>query len=329
MFETNKSTLKLTREEVEECLSIEEAIESVESAFTEFGRGNAQIPSKIYLFFEKHNGDYRSMPGYLEEEDIAGCKLVNVHPDNKDLPTVMALLVLVDPRSGFPFCIMDATTLTSYRTGAAGAVATKYLSREKSKEIGFVGAGVQAHTQFLAIKEVRDIKKAHVFDVSREAAEELSDFLQDEGVEALVHDYIENLVPEVDILVTTTPVREPIIKKEWIKKGTHINAIGADAEGKQELEGSILKESKVVVDQFEPASHAGEINVPYQSGLIDKDDIYGELSEIVVGKKEGRVKKDEITIFDSTGLAVQDVATGHRVYQNAVEKGVGEELEFI
>lgn len=325
----NRSTLKLSEDEVKRCLNIEEAIKAVESAFSEFGRGDAQIPTKKYLFFQKHDGDYRSMPGYLENEDIAGCKLVNVHPDNEDLPTVMALLVLVNPKNGFPFCIMDGSYLTSYRTGAAGAVATKYLARKDSEKIGFVGAGVQSHTQFLALNEVQDLKEAYIYDVSQENADELKKFIEKKGVKASICNDVESVAKKIDILVTTTPVRDPLVKKEWITEGTHINAIGADAEGKQELESDLVRTSKIVVDQIEPASHSGEINVPYSKGLISNKDIYSEISDIVNGVKEGRSNKKEITIFDSTGLAIQDIATGHRVYKNAIGKGIGEEIKFF
>ncbi|PTD93973.1 ornithine cyclodeaminase family protein [archaeon SCG-AAA382B04] len=323
------SVLKLSGDEVKKCISISETIDAVESAFSEFGRGKAQIPSKIYLFFDKYNGDYRSMPGYLEEENVAGCKLVNSHPDNDDFPTVMALLVLVDPETGFPFCLMDATELTAYRTGAAGAIATKNLSRQNSKKIGFVGAGVQAITQFKAITQVRELEEAYIYDLSDEAAKNLKGIIESERINASICQNLENLVPKLDILVTTTPVKDPIIKEKWITEGTHINAIGADAEGKQELESDIIKDSMVVVDQFEPASHAGEINVPFQKGMISEDDIYGELSEIVTKNKEGRIDDSEVTIFDSTGLAIQDVSSGYRVYKNAIKKGVGEKIDLI
>ncbi len=324
-----KSTLKLDKKQVNSCLSIEEAIECVESAFTELGKNHAQVPSKKYLFFDQYNGDYRSMPGYLEEEDVAGCKLVNSHPGNKDLPTVMALLVLVDPKNGFPFCLMDATALTSYRTGAAGAVATKHLARKNSSRLGFVGAGVQAHYQFLAINQVLDIDKAFIYDLSKESAEDLKNLILNEDVKAEICDEIKDLVPKVDILVTTTPVKETRMKKDWLNKGGHINAIGADAKGKKELESQVLKDAKIVVEQLETASHAGEINVPLRNGEISETDIYSELSEIVIGEKQGRKNEEEITVFDSTGLAIQDVATGYRVYKNAIDEGIGEEINLI
>ncbi|OKY78604.1 MAG: Alanine dehydrogenase/(1)-pyrroline-2-carboxylate reductase ProC [Candidatus Methanohalarchaeum thermophilum] len=313
----NNNTVFLDGNRVSDLLSMEEVIEAVESAFKEYGEGKTQIPAKTYLFFDQYNGDYRSMLGYLEEEDVAGCKLVNVHPDNEDLPTVLATLLLIDPKTGYPFCLMDATELTSYRTGAAGAVATKYLSKKDSSTLGLIGSGVQAKKQFQAINEVRDISYVKIYDIDEEKRKELRDYIQNQGIEAIELEDAEEVTRGTDILVTTTPVREPIIKESWIEDGLHINAIGADAKGKQELEGEILKKSKIYVDQFEPAKHGGEINVPYSENLITEKDINGDIGELVTGKTKGRKEPNDVTIFDSTGLAVQDVATGWMIYNKA------------
>ncbi|MFQ6119775.1 MAG: ornithine cyclodeaminase family protein, partial [Methanosarcinales archaeon] len=136
-------------------------------------------------------------------------------------------------------------------------------------------------------------------------------------------------VCKCDILVTTTPVRSPIVKKEWISEGVHINAIGADAKGKQELDSNILKRAKIVVDDLAQASHSGEINVPLSNGIISLQDIYGELGEIIAGIKRGREEDNEITIFDSTGLAVQDVATANLIYKKAIEIDLGRWLKLF
>lgn len=136
-------------------------------------------------------------------------------------------------------------------------------------------------------------------------------------------------VEAADIIVTTTPVRSPIVKDEWISEGTHINAIGADAKGKQELEVEILKRSKIVLDDWSQASHSGEINVPISEGVLSEDDIYADIGEIVTGKKKGRTSEEEITIFDSTGLAVQDVATAWRIYEEALDNEAGIEIDLL
>ena len=296
-----------------------------------YGKNLVQMPAKIYLHLDKYNGDFRAMPAYIEGMEACGLKWVNVHPKNRrfGLPCVTAVLILSDPRNGFPLCIMDATLLTNLRTGAAGGIAAKYLARKDSSVVGLVGCGVQARTQLLALKELFRIKLVYVWGPKREYAKK---FLKDTeylGLNVKIKDNIPGCVEEADIVVTTTPVRKPIVKSEWIKHGTHINAIGADAKGKEELEPALLKKAKLVVDDWQQASHSGEINVPLSRGIITKKDIYATLGEVLIGKKKGRVSSKEITIFDSTGLAIQDVAVANLVYKRALKKKIGRRIGIL
>ena len=325
--------LILSWKEVDELLDMEEVIRSVEAAFAEKGVGKVQMPPKIYLNFNRYSGDLRSMPAYLETADIAGVKVVNVHMENRSigLPTVMATVELVDPRNGKPLAILDGTKITSYRTGAASAVATKYLARKNSKVLGIIGAGSQSRTQVKAISEVTELEEVYIYDVDKRASERLSEYIKEENISSKIYieSRIQDAVREADIVTTVTPSRSPILFFEWLKEGTHINAIGADAPGKQELDPEILKKGKIVVDDLEQTLHSGEINVPLSSGIIRKEDIYAELGEIVVGKKIGRTSDSETTIFDSTGLAILDVAVGNLIYQKAVKEKRGTTLDLI
>lgn len=312
-------------------LSMKEAILAVEEAFREAGKGTAQMPPKSYLVYKKYNGDLRTMPAYLEEMDATGVKVVNVHPDNpgSGLPTVMALVILNSPKTGAPTAVMGGTFLTNMRTGAAGAVAAKYLAKKSSKTVGLIGAGAQGRTQLLGLAEIFDVETVKVADVSLDrcrALEEESRTFLDATFE-IATDIKE--VCDADILVTTTPSRKPLVKDDWIKEGTHINAIGADAKGKEELEPAILRRAKVVVDNIVQATHSGEVNVPLADGIIAPEDIYATIGEVVAGKVPGRKDDDEVTVFDSTGLAIQDVAAASRVYRTAVEKGLGIRLPFL
>ena len=323
--------LWLSEEDVKASLSMKEAILAVEEAFREDGRGTAQMPPKSYLIYKKYNGDLRTMPAYLEGMDATGVKVVNVHPGNpgSGLPTVMALVILNSARTGAPTAVMGGTFLTNMRTGGAGAVAAKYLARKSSKTVGLVGAGAQGKTQLLGLAEIFDVETVKVADVSLDrcrALEEESRTFLDATFE--ISTDIEG-VCDVDILVTTTPSRKPLVKDDWIRGGTHINAIGADAAGKEELDPAVLMRAKVVVDDVVQASHSGEVNVPLAEGLIAPEDIYATIGEVVAGKVPGRTNEDEITVFDSTGLAIQDVATASRVYRTAVEKGLGRRLPFL
>lgn len=315
---------------MESILHMEEVVENVESAFRYHGLGQVEMPSKIYLYFKEHNGDLRAMPTYIPDLEESGVKIVNVHPDNqsKGLPTVMGTYVLNDPTTGSPLAVMNATYLTDMRTGAAGGIAAKYLARKDSKVMGLIGTGRQAVTQLLATSEVIELERVLVSSRNQQHCEEFK-----KAMEKKVDAEIEICkTPEetckADIVATTTPVRDPIIRSEWIEGGTHINAIGADAPLKQELDVGILKRAKVVVDSWEQASHSGEINVPVSKGEFSENDVYGELGEIVAGERPGREDDKEVTVFDSTGLAVQDVVTATLVYKKALGGGIGTKLDF-
>ncbi len=321
--------LWLNRKEVESLLDMKGTLKVVEEAFRQHGLKKVQMPSKLYLYFKKHNGDLRTMPAYLEEQDITGVKIVNVHPDNpkKGLPTVMALVILNSTETGAPMAIMDGTYLTDMRTGAGGGVAVKYLARKKSKTVGFVGAGNQARTQLLAISEIIDIEEIKAASASEKGTLAFRDDMKKKvGCDIIAKRNIKD-VCDCDILVTTTPSRQPIVMNEWIAEGTHINAIGADAPGKEELDPRILKRAKIIVDDFPQASHSGEINVPLSKGLLAEKDIFCELGEVIAGRKKARTNDSDITVFDSTGLAIQDVATANMVYRKALKANIGIKLQ--
>jgi len=334
--------LILTQKEVKKLIPLKEikkVIDVVERAFFDYGRGKVQMPPKLYLNFKKFNGDLRIMPSFSETLEMVGTKLVNVHPGNSRLrrsfdgqkkirlKTVMAVIALNDPKTGLPLALMDATYITALRTGAGGAVAAKYLAKKEAKSLGVVGAGVQALFQVLAISKVRKLKEVVVYDIKKEAIKNLAKLLAKEKIKIKKGTLKEACQKE--IVSTTTPVKKPIVKKEWILPGTHINAVGADAQGKEELEPDILKKAKVVVDCWDQTNHSGEINVPLAKGIISQKDIYGYLGEIVAGKKPGRKNEKEITIFDSTGLAIQDLYTANLIYNLAKRKKLGRDINIF
>ncbi len=323
--------LWLTQEEVKSVMDMHSDMQVVERAFRQHGLGRVQMPPKSYLYYTAYNGDLRTMPAYLEEEDITGVKIVNVHPGNpaRGLPTVMALIVLISPETGAPVAIMDGTYLTDIRTGAAGGIAAKYLARKDSKIIGMVGAGNQAKTQLAALCEVFEPELVKITSRTKESCVGfIRDMKEVVPCEIQYKDKIEE-VCDCDILVTTTPSRKPIVKAQWVKEGTHINAIGADAVGKEELDPELLIRSKIVVDDIVQALHSGEVNVPLSKHYISENDIHAQLGEVIAGLKPGRTSEEEITIFDSTGLAIQDVATAHLVYERAISQGLGRQVRIF
>lgn len=317
-------TRLLTASDVAKVIRMEDVLGAVEAAFYEYGMGRAIMPPKIYLNLGQFNGDFRAMPAYLGNS--AGLKWVSVYPDNpkKGLPTVLAMIIYSDPETGFPLAIMDATKLTNYRTGAAGGIAAKYLADPDAETLGLIGAGMQARTQLLAVTHYFSFSKILIWSPNEEEIEGIKASFNDLPIEKAT---IEEAAA-CNIICTTTPVREFIIKREWIKPGTHINAIGADAAGKQELDPGILSDAKVVVDDITQAKHSGEINVAIKRGLFVESDIYSTLGEIVTGAKKGRIA-NEITVFDSTGLAIQDIATARMIFETARRAGIGHEFDVV
>jgi alanine dehydrogenase len=319
MIKMPESTLLISKSQIENVLDMRDCVSIIEETFRLYGQGQVQMPPKMYLSFEK--GDLRCMPAYVQSLKIAGVKNVNVHPFNQTLPTVMATITLIDPDTGFPLAIMDGTHITNMRTGAAGAVAAKYLSRQDSKTAAFIGAGAQARTQLEALLITRPgICEVTVFDAGEDKMKSFALIAKARfNLDVQPAKSVEDAVRNADIVTTTTPVRAPIVKAEYIRKGTHINAFGADASGKQELDSEILRQSRIVIDNWEQASHSGEINVPLSKGIITRQDIYGDIGEIVTGKKQARQSPDQITVFDSTGLSIQDISVAAEVYQRLVQ----------
>jgi alanine dehydrogenase len=325
-------SLVLTGSEVMQVLEMDLALAAVEAAFRAYGEGRVNMPPKSYLLLA--HGDFRAMYGelFLPGNHVCGLKWVNVHPGNpaQGLLTVMAKILLNDPETGMEFADLDGTHVTDYRTGAAGGLAVKYLARPDATRLGLIGAGAQARTQAAAILQVRPIKEIVIYDrhltCSRPFGEQLAATY---GIAARAVEQAADAVTGMDIVVTTTPSRSPVVQRDWVSPGTHLNAIGADAAGKQELDPAILKAAKVVVDDWAQASHSGEINMALSRGEITQAQIYGALGEIVAGKKPGRQTPEEITVFDSTGLIIQDLALGLAVYQRAKERGLGEEKDFL
>jgi alanine dehydrogenase len=324
-------TLLLDSADVEENARMNEIIPAVEAAFGAYDRGDVLMPAKSYIELDRYNGDFRSMPAYMDagDWDAAGIKWVNVHPDNgklHDLPTVMGTMIYSDPETAFPKAIMDGTTLTRKRTGAAAAVATDHLAVEDATSLGIVGAGVQSYAQLDAIADVRPIETVVVSDVD------------DERVQAFIDAYEEQFdvqsgsiedAAACDVLSTVTPVEDPIVERGAVGDHTHINAMGADAVGKHELSDEVLTDAKLVIDDYEQCTHSGEINVPWSAGVLDDDDLYAELGEIVTGGKPGRTDDDTITVFDSTGLAIQDVAAARIVFRRAESDSEGTPFDLL
>jgi alanine dehydrogenase len=321
-----EGTRIISAADVREYVNLADIVDGVETAFRKYQQGEAMMPPKSYVELSDVNGDFRSMPAQVG--DGAGVKWVNVHPDNPDrfgLPTVMGLVVYSDPESAYPLAVIDGTELTRYRTGAAAGVATRHLAPPDADSLGLLGAGVQARTQLAAIANDIDLTEVVVADLDESAVEDLIENESDRNCE-IVSGSPEEL-GQCDIISTTTPSREPVLDAEWIQDGAHINAIGADASGKQELDPALLTQAAVVVDDWEQCSHSGEINVPVTEEKFTQDDVTATVGEVVTEDRSSI--RTSTTIFDSTGLAIQDIATARQLYTAAEDADAGQVIDIV
>jgi ornithine cyclodeaminase/alanine dehydrogenase-like protein (mu-crystallin family) len=225
---------------------------------------------------------------------------------------------------------MDGSLLTGLRTGACGAVSVKALARKNARKITSIGTGNQARMQIRAIREVMKIEEIHAWDHHPETlARYKADIESEFDIPVIMANSKQEAVAQADVLITTTRGKGSLVEAGWVKPGTHIVAIGSDAPGKQEFEPEVLRGAKVVVDSIAQCVEKGETQHPIAKGIMTPKDIHAEIGEILLGRKPGRESDDEITIFDSTGMAIQDNTTAAKIYRNALDKQVGTFFEFI
>lgn len=326
--------LVISRREVESLLEMKDCIDAVEKAFRELAEGRAVMPQRAVIPVTEKKGVFLGMPAFIGGDmNALGLKLVTVYPENPakhDLPTVLGTLLLCDPATGKAEAIMDAGYLTAVRTGAASGVATKYLAREDSRTCVVFGAGVQAAKQLEAIHLVRPLEKAWVIDIDDAAARSFAERMSAElGLEIEVTKAIDDVVPAADIVVTASSSPDPVFDGHLLRPGTHINNIGSHSPAARELDTTTVVRSKFVADLKEAnLAEAGDILIPIREGAVTEDHIHASLGEIIIGTKPGRESDDEITVFKSCGLAIQDVSTAQVVYAAARRKHIGTEVEL-
>jgi len=326
------STLILTQQDVERLVDMRTALRVVRQAFTAQARGEVIMPPKVYLMLPDGVSDFRAMPAFVAHPPACGIKWVNVHPKNraKGLPTVMGTIIISDPDTGFPRAVIDGLSVTRLRTGAAGGAAARALARRNASRVGLVGCGAQALWQLLALQELFPVRQVKVWGYrSGEAKRFCRRALRHVHAELVPVTTIKACVSDAEILVTITPSRRPLIMREWVTPGTHINAMGADAPGKQELDPAILQDAYVVVDDLTQALHGGEINVPIARKLFHQRGIRATLGEVLIGRVSGRTDPRQITVFDSTGIAVHDVALGQAIVREALRHRRGRSVRLF
>jgi alanine dehydrogenase len=273
------------------------------------------------------------MPSYIEEPEAAACKWVSIREENAkyELPAVFSILIYSHPETGFPLAICDGSYHTLMRTGASAAVSAKWLARADSNVLAILGSGLVGSGTLATCDTVFGWEEVRLWSRTQESVDR---FLEEEAPKyphltiAGTTD-VEEAVTGADVIVTGTHARKWLVDDAWVKPGAHIAALGADLKGEQELDPRILHRGRVFVDDIRQCREDGEINVPLSAGLLTEDDVAGEIGKVVCGELEGRQSDDQVTVFDSTGIALQDSATVPLEYERAVAAGVGVEKKMI
>ncbi len=330
----NRKTLILSRTDMIGLVTAAAYNECVDRAYRRHGEGRFFMEPKGHIVLDKYPGEWEAMPSYIEDPEAAACKWVSIRERNREkfgLPTVFSILIYTHPETGFPLAICDGSYHTVMRTGAAAAVSAKWMARKDSKRLAIVGAGHMAEGTLATCNEVFEWDEVRVWSRSQATLDVFMAAQQPKysTFELRASTNLEEVVAGADVVVTVTPARAPIVMDEWIAPGTHVAAIGADKGGDQELDSRILQRARIFVDDIRQCRNDGEINVPLAQGLLKEEDIAGEIGEIIVGRKVGRTSDADVTVFDSTGIALQDSATVPLEYERAVAAGVGIEKKMI
>jgi len=324
-------TLLLNRADLEQILDVSSVIDAVERGFADYSAGKVVMPVRGSVRVQDPPGILLVMPCAMTESRALGTKLVTVYPQNpsRGVPTIGALYVLSDYETGFPLAVMDAGFITGLRTAAASAVATKYLAREDAKTLGILGTGVQAYYHALAIPAVRDVGLIVVSGSSPEKSHAFADQLNGKVHAQVVAAGSIDEVTGADIVVTGTTSATPLFPGSLLKHGAHVNNVGSHAAASREMDTEAVVRSTVVVDAYEAAwAESGDILIPIEEGAISREHVVAELGEVVLGKKPGRQRPDELTLFKSNGLAFQDAVTAALAVERARAAGVGTEFSF-
>ncbi len=323
--------LLLTPKEIATLLTLDECIVAVEQAFRLQGEGRAAPPAVLSMHVP--GGGFHVKAGVLDlERSYFAAKVNGNFPENParfGLPTIQGVLVLCDSEKGNPLAVMDSREITSLRTAAATAVAAKYLARQNSHVLTVCGCGQQGRVQVKALSRVCRIETVFAYDKREEQALLLAQDLAEE-LEIPITPVADLAVAvrQSDICVTCTTSHQPLLGPDDVRAGTFIAAVGADNPEKQELDPALMAKSKIIADILEQCAVMGDLHHALQAGLVTRGHVYAELGQVVAGKKPGRESDGEIIIFDSTGMALQDVAAAAALYEKAARQGRGVRLNF-
>ena len=334
-------TRVLNRNDIMQVIEMAPTIQAVEGVYTMKSQGEAVEWPTVFHVFEEGERDMDIRSGYLPGEHIFGHKTIGFFGGNaeKGLPNLMATINVFDEFTGAPVGILEGAYITGVRTGAAGAIGAKYLARKDSETLFILGAGNQAAYQIAAtITAFPGLKKVYVADllfpenaekfvagIRQRLQEELG--VETEGIVFEATNEPAVTVPESDIVITVTPSRVPVIRKEWVRPGMHFSTVGSDMEGKEELDPEIFREAKVFVDDMVHCIEAGEVEIPVKKGILAESSIT-EIGDLILGNVAGRTSDEDITIYDPAGMALLDIAAAKVALDLAEAKGLGAVVEL-
>ena len=325
----------LTQDDVKKSIRMDKVITTVKDAFVQISENQADVPMRSQIPVERKGGVSLFMPAYLKKSHSLGAKIVSVFPENpqKNLPTIHAVVVVLDADTGRPQALLDGTHLTALRTGAASGVATELLARENVSTAAVFGAGKQGRTQLEAVCTVREIDRAWIYDPDIKATESFIEEMKEKS-----HPFPQNIqaatspqqaVREADIICAATTSFKPVFEDRDLKPGVHINGVGSYTPEMQEIPPGTALRAKVYVDSIPAAwEEAGDLIIPVREGLMGKDHILGEIGQLAAGQIAGREKNDEVTFFKSVGVAVQDVSVARIILSAASSLGLGTDVEM-
>jgi alanine dehydrogenase len=327
-------TRLLSRQDIEGFFTMRMCMEAVEKAFADLATGKAALPQRTPIAVPDRHGVALFMPAHIQSLGALGAKVVTVYKDNvanHHLPTVLGTIILLDEATGFPIALMDGGFLTAMRTGAVSGVATKYMARPDANVAAIFGTGVQAFAQVLGVQEARPLQKLLAYSIdpveSRKRFADVVAALTDVPVE-LVDDPAA-AAAQADIVILATTAATPIVDGRWFRPGTHINGVGSHAPQVRELDSLTVQKSRIVCDLTAACkAEAGDLISPAVAGEWAWERVAGDLGDVVTGKIAGRASREEVTLFKSVGLAIQDMAAARVVFDEAVKRGIGTEFQF-
>lgn len=323
--------LLLNKENIKSIYNMKDAIESVKEAFSLYSKDKCANPLRTNIQVEKHKGALLFMPSYVEDTNYAALKVINIYPKNIELglPTSYAQVILIDASTGDIVSLLDGNYLTQLRTGAASGACFDVLARKDAKIGALIGTGGQAVTQLEAMLNVRDLDMVKIYDSSESRLNKFVEDMKREfgsfRTEIVAAKSSDDAIENADLLITVTPSPKPVFDGSKCKKGITISCIGSYQPHMQEMDPEILKRaSKIYFDSKSAVmEEAGDILIPLREGIIKEDDITGELGQVINGKLVGRENDDEIIVFKTVGIGVQDLTTARSIYESAVENDIG------